>query len=353
MEMIYRSANQETNIFYGKTLSSQLKETKNDAHMLFVTNQRYYDLFASKINQLFPDQTKVDWHICTNSPQCNQLTELENLLDFTKKFPEKEEYLIIGFGNEGIMDLAAFFQTNSPLTSKLWLIPVSIRSMGRSLTEERTILQMNQPIMQTSHYPEAIFYDGTISEKQIDGKQVDFLTYIRCGIVCDYPFLQMLYKNYPAKEKIMSRPLTGMLEKMIRFYEESNENLNNYGKLFEQAFYLTENGHLLSYNMKQFLGMIFHLLWSMEAEPFSFKENNFLWWLGKLGYPIGWIDQISSAEYLQNVLFLAERSKRILVLEKIGIIKGYQTPTEKELLQMMANYQNIVSEIRGKNDGNI
>ncbi|EPH94630.1 hypothetical protein D920_02817 [Enterococcus faecalis 13-SD-W-01] len=109
MKMIYRSANQKTNIFYGKTLSSQLKETENDTHMLFVTNQRYYDLFAAKINQLFPDQTKVDWHICTNSPQCNQLSELENLLGFTKKFPEKEEYLIVGFGNEGIMDLAAFF----------------------------------------------------------------------------------------------------------------------------------------------------------------------------------------------------------------------------------------------------
>ena len=29
------------------------------------------------------------------------------------------------------------------------------------------------------------------------------------------------------------------------FYQLEAENLSNYGKLFEQAFYLTENGHLL------------------------------------------------------------------------------------------------------------
>ncbi len=45
--------------------------------------------------------------------------------------------------------------------------------------------------------------------------------------------------------------------------------------------------------------------------------------------------------------FLAEKSKKILVLEKIGIIDGYQHPNEKELLRTMTVFQQIVSEIRG------
>ena len=52
-------------------------------------------------------------------------------------------------------------------------------------------------------------------------------------------------------------------------------------------------------------------------------------------------------EYLEKVLFLAEKSKKILVLEKIGIIDGYQHPNEKELLRTMTVFQQIVSEIRG------
>ncbi|MGU7584726.1 hypothetical protein ACV24V_14545, partial [Enterococcus faecalis] len=66
-----------------------------------------------------------------------------------------------------------------------------------------------------------------------------------------------------------------------------------------------------------------------------------------LGYPIHWLEQISKMEYLEKVLFLAEKSKKILVLEKIGIIDGYQRPNEKELLRTMTVFQQIVSEIRG------
>ncbi len=45
--------------------------------------------------------------------------------------------------------------------------------------------------------------------------------------------------------------------------------------------------------------------------------------------------------------FLGRKSKKILVLEKIGIMDGYQRPNEKELLRTMTVFQQIVSEIRG------
>ncbi|WP_165005867.1 MULTISPECIES: hypothetical protein [unclassified Enterococcus] len=348
MELDYQVQEETAKIFYGETLVSQLKPLAIDQPILFLTNQRYYDLFAEKINQLFANQASVDWYICANT-QCNHLAELTNLLDFAKRYPENQPFLLIGFGNEGIMDLAGFFQKHTNLESKLWLIPVSIRSMGRALVPQRTILQLpNRVVLQTQNVPERIVYDQTISERQIEGKQIDFLVFVCCGIVCDHRFLQNLYKNYPSAHQLSSRPFAGMLEEMIYFYQVEAENLANYGKLFEQAFYLTENGHLLSASMKKFLGMLMQLIWNMEVLPFSFHLKNFFIWLARLGYPIDWLDQLSESEYLENVLFLAEKSKKILVLEKIGIIDGYRTPTEKELLKTMAVYQKIVHEIRGK-----
>lgn len=99
--------------------------------------------------------------------------------------------------------------------------------------------------------------------------------------------------------------------------------------------------------MKKFLGMMFHFVWNLQAYPFDFQLKNFFVWLDLLGYPIHWLEQISKMEYLEKVLFLAEKSKKILVLEKIGIIDGYQLPNEKELLRTMTVFQQIVSEIRG------
>ncbi len=54
--------------------------------------------------------------------------------------------------------------------------------------------------------PERIVYDQTISERQVDGKQIDFLTFICCGMICDHRFLQNLYKNYPNKKQLTTRP---------------------------------------------------------------------------------------------------------------------------------------------------
>ncbi|MEY8444894.1 hypothetical protein AALA44_01525 [Enterococcus ratti] len=347
MELDYQIQNEKTKISYGETLVSQLKRITIKQPILFLTNQRYYDLFAVKINQQFLNPNEIDWYICANT-QCNHLTELSNLLAFAKRYPENQSFLIIGFGNEGIMDLAGFFQKHSPLLSTLWLIPVSIRSMARALTPQRMILQLpNRLVLQTHNLPERIVYDQTISENQVEGKRIDFLIFICCGLVCDYHFLQTLYKNYPTIRQLTNLPFTGMLEEMITFYQVNAENLSNYGKLFEQAFYLTENGHLLSASMKRLLGILFHLVWNIKITDIPFQLKNFFIWLKHLNYPIEWPERLLKTDYLANVLQLAEKSKKILVLKNIGIIENHQIPNEQELIQMMTCYEQIIREIRG------
>lgn len=70
------------------------------------------------------------------------------------------------------------FQKHTTLDSSLWMIPVSIRSLSRALTPQRTILQLpNRVVLQTINLPERIVYDQTISERQVDGKQIDFFDF--------------------------------------------------------------------------------------------------------------------------------------------------------------------------------
>ena len=97
MELDYELHGETAKIFYAETLVSQLKSLKIEQSVLFLTNQRYYDLFADKINQLFANPRKIDWYICANT-QCNHLIELSNLLTFAKRYNENEAFLIIGFG---------------------------------------------------------------------------------------------------------------------------------------------------------------------------------------------------------------------------------------------------------------
>ena len=99
--------------------------------------------------------------------------------------------------------------------------------------------------------------------------------------------------------------------------------------------------------MKKLLGMLFQLVWNVEITNMPFQLKNFFIWLKHLNYPIDWPEQLSKTDYLENVLQLAEKSKKILILEEIGIIGGYQSPTEKELLKTMVTYEKIVNEIRG------
>ena len=70
-------------------------------------------------------------------------------------------------------------------------------------------------------------------------------------MICDHRFYKICIKTIQIKS-LINRPFAGMIEEMIYFYQLEAENLSNYGKLFEQAFYLTENGHLLSASMKKF-----------------------------------------------------------------------------------------------------
>ncbi|MBM9833665.1 hypothetical protein IAG15_21250, partial [Enterococcus faecalis] len=100
--------------------------------VIILTNQRYYDRFSEKLTRLFLPR-EVNWYICTNQMYCNNFSEFKAAMDFFGRFSKQEPLLIVGFGNEGVLALSSFIHATSVLTTQLWLIPVSLRALAKSV----------------------------------------------------------------------------------------------------------------------------------------------------------------------------------------------------------------------------
>lgn len=136
-----------------------------------------------------------------------------------------------------------------------------------------------------------------------------------------------------------------MIEPMIRFYEENGEFIEEYGIVFERAFFKTEGGQLLSGSMKRMLGILFHFKWNLDLMNLSFNFKNFLLWLKKLGYPLSLPKEFLISDYVENVLQAMTKSEGLLSLQKIGKIDGLRRATGNELLRTVESYKKIVEEI--------
>lgn len=348
MKVVYKKNQLQTTIFYGETFASQIKSASFESkHLFLITNQRYYDLFSEKLIQLFDDKQELDWYICKNDSHCNNMQELESLLAFLTDFNQQQEFLLLGVGNEGVMQLTSFLHKTSVLTSDCWLLPLSIQSLSKSLIAKAQIQLKNHPVLHSLVLADKIVYDHTLTTDHGDGKLVDFLVFIRCGLVCSHDFLRMLFKNYSDATRLNQQSFNGMLDEMIRYYEKDAQAIDQFGQLFEQGFLETANGHLLSSHMKRFLGCLLQLFWSQEVNKFSFHYKNFLIWLIHLGFPVDFPEQILVSDYVEGILKCVERGQTAAILKEVGQLDTMQRPKTEDLLATVEKYKTILKEIRG------
>lgn len=350
MDYLYQQENLEVQVTYGETVASMMREKNLENYQLVICgNQRYYDLYADKLAQFIPDSSSQDWFITTNQRYCNDMNHFEEFILFLKRFSQQENFLFIGIGNEGVMDLTAFLHHVSNLEADLWLLPVSIRAFTQSLTFQHEIVlaETIQPVMEITEAPDSILFDHTMADQQSDGKMVDLLSLIRCGIVSDHAFLQRLYSAYPNRQLLMQRSFSAFIESILRYYQEDGKEIKHFGKAFELAFFRIENGHLLSNSMKNMFGLLMELCWNVCTRGLHFNFKNFVIWLGQLGYPVSLPEPISLGEYGQQVIALAKEHP-LIELEAIGTIGKQQVPTQQELVDTFDHYQKLIEEIRGK-----
>lgn len=350
MEVTYRNKQNETLIIYGETVASMMrkKDLKNK-QILFCGNQRYYDLYAEKLRQFIPKSSTHEWFITPNNRYCNTMENFQELISFLDRFSRQKETIFMGIGNEGVIELLGFTHHVANFQAELCFLPVSLRSFAQSLSfvdqivSDKTLMT----VMEIEEAPKSILFDHTLADQQKTGKMVDLLTLIRCGIVCDYPFLQSLYVNFPTREALLQHSFSAFSETLINYYQENSRQLRRFGKTFEKAFFQTENGSLLSNSMKTMFGLLFELAWNVTASDLHFNFKNFMIWLVRLGFPIMMPEGISLADYGQQVIALAQE-KPLAGLVQVGEVGMNKIPTQKELLRTFEAYQKIVIEVRGE-----
>ncbi|WP_265456912.1 hypothetical protein [Enterococcus sp. HY326] len=345
MELSFKKAGKESQLIYGETLAASLADLDYaDKHVVIITNQRYYDLFSMKMTQLLAAADDIDWYICPNHRNCNSLKELTSLLEFVGRF-KRQDFLFIAFGNEGVVELTNYLQKNTLLDSRFWVLPISLRSLAKGLLGSGQILDSKQqPILQSQNLPELIFFDQTLTQEQTAGKLLDLLVFIKCGLLVDRNFLKELFFNYPQEKSVLSKPLSGMLVNLVAYYEKNGAALDEYGQVFKRAFYMVEAGQLLSDSMKEFLGILFHLLWNINQKQLNFNYLNFLQWLKRLDYPLELPTNFLIGDYAAAVLKVLEKSESLLTLAKIGTIEGREIPSSQELITMLEDYQGYLQE---------
>ena len=346
MKYNYSRGENKVAIIYGETFASVLKKRPVTTESIVVlANQRYYDLFSEKINYAFGEQLGLNWYICRNDVHCNDLSELESVLRFLADWPENQDVLLIGLGNEGVLQLTAFLHQVSKCSSKCWLMPVSVQALRQGLLPSVTIQQAQHATMHIEKHSEEILFDSTLTNKKGAAPLIDLLVFIRAGLVCDYAYLQMLYQTYPDKKRLNQTSFNGILDELLSLYEQAGEKVDQFGRVFEAAFATTENGHLLSGPMKRLLGLLLQVLWSQQVNHFDFQFKNFIIWFIRLGFPVAFPKEILSADYAEQVLAHTETLGPPMVLEKIGQLGAALKPTPDQLLTTIDRYQEILKEI--------
>lgn len=347
MELTYVQGQQQTVITYGETFASWIKNNNyKEKHLILLTNQRYYDLFSDKIIQLFGIDQELDWYICKNDSHCNNLSELESVLVFLTDFNKRKEFLFLGIGNEGAMKLTSFLHKTTPFSSSCWLLPLSIRAFAQSLLPNAQIERKREFVLTVKIMADQIIYDHTLTNDYGEGKLVDFLVFIRCGLICSYDFLRLLYINFNDKNKLRQLSFNGMINELIEYFALNGNEIDQFGTVFEKAFLKTANGHLLSDPMKKLLGCLLQLLWSQRVNQFAFQYKNFLVWLIHLGYPIDFPEQISISDYVENIIECVSNGEKLSILKEVGIVETEKKPTAAELIETLEMYQVILNEIR-------
>ncbi|HLQ39823.1 MAG TPA: hypothetical protein VK118_02525 [Tetragenococcus sp.] len=345
MKLLFERSKLHSQINYGELLTSSVKSyVLQDQHVIVLTNQRYYDRFFQKIEQSFPEN-KIDCYICRNQLYCNNLDELKEVLIFLSQFPPSAKYLLLAFGNEGVVELTGFLQKNILLDADYWVVAPSFSAMFTALSENKIIWQNPyHPVMLQKNLPSQLFLDQTIVQKQNEGKLVDLQSFIQIAVLTDGSLLRELYQVFPTKKNLTTASLTAFISPAVKSYEKNAVPIADFGKLFEKAFYLTENGHLLSAYMKRFLAFLFQLFWNVVTFDLDFPLSAFMQWLKDLGYPLNLPSQFLIGDYLEQLASL-QKEVSLSTLTKIGHLGKNHLADEKSLLRAMDYYQRIISEI--------
>ena len=84
------------------------------------------------------------------------------------------------------------------------------------------------------------------------------------------------FARFATEKQVNNRSFAAYTDRVIQAYQANGAALEEYGQVFTDAFYKTENGHLLSDAMKPFYGLLFHLIWNVQQQRLAVKLDKLL-----------------------------------------------------------------------------
>lgn len=346
MEVSYCQSQYRTSIHYGQTFF-QIFEPKqfSGKHLLFFTNQQYYEEFANQYATFFKD-TEIDWYIFSNQLYCNTVTNMIQGLKFLEKFDPLSSYIMIALGNEGVIQLTSFFHQFSVLPSEFFVISLSIQSFSTALLSEKELIQ--PPFAKCliwENLPQKIFFFSQRLSETTATKMTDFISLLKLALINDSGFYDQLVARYPTKESLLKQSFSNYIEYIIQSYAKDAYSLAHYGRWFEEKFYQTENSHVLSAQMKRFLGFFFHFIWNCV----TIKKPEFcievIQWIQNIGFPITLPYPLMISDYLDKLSDECATAGDLVQLNFIG--GGYQliSPNQEQFVAVYQLYEQILKEV--------
>lgn len=347
MEIRYKQANQHTTIHYGETFYQTFaKEQFKGQHLIFFTNQKWYDQLVMLISDYFVE-TEIDWYIFSNQLYCQTITELPTVLNFLAKFDQSKEYVFIALGNEGVVSFTSFLHKHTLLPNDFLVITYTIQSFAHTLTGEFTLIQA--PItdcLKWSDLPQTIYYFDQGLGKTLATQMIDLASLLLLSAVAEPRFLVQLMQAFPNQKQLQKRSLVSYIDRIIDGYEKMSTILKHDIIFFEQAFYHVANGHLLSAQMKRFLAIFFYLIWQLLQNDKRTQAAQLVNWLHELGYPVQLPHQIVLADYLTQVQLLVGSQRLFLKKEPQKYSGSNQHVTTQQLIILIEFYEQQIKELK-------
>ncbi len=343
MELNYQVDDFHATIYYGQTLSELRKQLPVHDQLIIFTTPKLYERFAEKMTQWYDD--RLTFYIIPQALYRNNLEEMTQIVNFLTPFNMQKKMVWIAFGSESVVSLSSFLSIHSQYQITLYTIHHTLQSFVAALyPQKELVMRQNEVVLHTQMVPKRIGYVQLDFVYTVAERMIDLAIGLKYGCLVDRDLLMHLMKTYHTSDQFETIPMTPFLDTIVLKTSEHARALQTYERVFERAFYQTEQGHLLSANMKRFLGVFFHILWDLlELNEYELSNALFLW-LKKLGYPVNLPISFSFADYLIQVKTLLAKESVVWRLESVGTL--HQVKIETALNQFDALFEYYQQELK-------
>lgn len=347
MEVEYSVQTWQAKVYYGQTLQELTKKIPVDHQLIVFTTPKLYEKFADRITTWYNTQT-VSFYIMPQALYQNNLEELSQIIYFLRQFDTKLPMVWIAFGSESVVSLISFLSVHGEYEVQLYSVHHTIQSFVTALFPTKEIVAKAQVSLHTETIPKRIGYVQLNQQYSTAERMIDLAILIKYGYLTNRELLEHIFQTYQTPEQLATIPMTPFIDHVVLATSHHAKHVQQYERLFERAFYTIDGGHLLSANMKRFLGLFFHLVWDLLNLDEQEMCHRLFQWFQQLGYPVYLPKGLVLADYFIQVEDDLKQQNQLIRMTAIGQVASVSIDvTNSKLADILDYYQ---QEVKGAHE---